>query len=141
MNTYYCHDCAVLNGTLMPPPKGEGLTNNSYKLGKYIKHTLPSSSSDYKTLFTGVTSESYKNLIVTTVASGHVQVDSQNRINIVWVGSQTTGIAIQGGRFVGDMSAIKVVYHSDTKKIHGYPIAVAELKPACCVQCGKIIPY
>jgi hypothetical protein len=141
MNTYYCHNCAVVNGTLRPPPKGEGLTDNSYKLDKYIKHTLPSSSSDYKTVFTGVASESYQNYIVSAVASGHVQVDSQNRINIVLVGSETTGIALQGGRFIGDMSAVKVVYHSDSNKIHGYPIAVTELKSAICVQCGRTIPY
>ena len=141
MNTYYCHDCAVINGTLRPPPEGEGLTDNSYKLDKYIKHTLPSSSSDHKTVFTGVASESYQNFVVTAVASGHVQVDSQNRINIVWVGSETTGIALQGGRFVGDTSAVKVVCHSDTNKIHGYPIAVTELKSASCVQCGRTIPY
>ena len=141
MNTYYCHDCAVINATLRPPPKGEGFTDNGYKLDKYIKHTLPSSSSGYKTVFTGVTSESYQNFIVTAVASGHVQVDRQNRINIVWVGSETTGIALQGGRFVGDMSAVKVVCHSDTNKIHGYPIAVTELKSASCVQCGGTIPY
>ncbi|GEM_PF-1047677 len=141
MSTYSCHDCAVINGTLRPPPKGEGLTDNSYKLGKYIKHTRPSSSSDYKTEFTGVASESYQNFIVTAVASGHVQVNSQNRINIVWVGSETTGIALQGGRFVGDMRAVKVVCHSDTNRIHGYPIAVTELNSASCVQCGRTIPY
>jgi len=141
MNTYYCHDCAAVNGTLRPPPAGETLTSNSYKLEKYIKHTLPSSSSDYKTVFTGISSESYQHYVVSAVASGHVQVDSQNRVNIVWVGSETTGIALQGGRYVGDMKAVKVVCHSNTNRIHGYPIAVSELNSASCAQCGRIIPY
>ncbi|NKE71549.1 hypothetical protein [Candidatus Manganitrophus noduliformans] len=141
MRTYFCHGCAVINGTLLPPPKGDGLTDNSYKLDKYIKHTLPSSCGDYKTVFTGVASESYQNYIVTAVASGHVQIDSKNRINIVYVGSGTTGIALKGGKWVGDMGAVKVVCHSDTNRIHGFPIAITELSSASCIQCGKIIPY
>ena len=141
MSTYYCHECAVINGTLRPPPQGDRLADNSYKLEKYIKHTDPSSNSDYKTVFTGVTSESYRNFIVTAVASGHVQVDSQNRVNVVWVGSEATGIALKDKKFIGDMNAVKVVCHSDTNKIHGYPIAVSELKSATCVQCGKTILY
>lgn len=140
MSAYYCHDCAAVNGTLRPPPRGETLTDNTYKLGKYIKHTLPNSSSNYKTVFTGVTSDTYQDFIVTAVASGHVQIDSQNRVNIVWVGSASTGIALQGGNFVGDVEAVKVVCHSDTNKIHGFPISTAELKSARCVQCGRIIP-
>ena len=123
------------------PPHGDRLTDNRYKLEKYRKHTDPSSSSYYKTVFTDVTSESYQKHIVTAVASGYVQVDTQNRVNIVWVGSETTGIALKGGNFIGNMSAVKVVYHSNTNKIHGYPIAVSELKLTTCMQCGKTIPY
>ena len=140
MSIYYCHECAAQNGMLRPPPKGENLTDNSYKLDKYLKHTVPNSYRNYKTVFTGVSSESYQNYIVTAVSSGHVQIDDQNRINIVWVGSESTGIGLQGGRFIGDMSAVKVVCHSDTNKIHGYPIQVSELNTATCVQCGRPIP-
>ena len=141
MNKYYCHDCAAVNGTLRPPPKGETLTDNAYKLEKYIKHTLPNSSIDYKTVFTGISSESYQHYVVTAVASGHVQIDNKNRVNIVWIGSETTGIALQGGRFIGNMKAVKVVCYSDTNRIHGYPISVSEINSARCVQCGRIIPY
>jgi hypothetical protein len=141
MPSYYCHDCAVVNGFLRSPPKGDSLTDNVYKLDKYIKHTIPSSNSGYKTTVTGVTSETYQNYVVTAVASGHVQMDSHNKINIVWIGSETTGIALQSGRYVGDVSAFKVVYHSDSNKIHGFPIAVTELRSASCVQCGRTIPY
>jgi hypothetical protein len=87
MSSYFCHDCAVANGFLRPPPKGDSLTDNVYKLDKYIKHTIPLSSSSYKTIVTGIASESYQNLVLTTVASGHVQVDGHNRVNIVWIGS------------------------------------------------------
>jgi hypothetical protein len=96
MSSYFCHDCAVANGFLRPPPKGDSLTDNVYKLDKYIKHTIPLSSSSYKTIVTGIASESYQNLVLTTVASGHVQVDGHNRVNIVWIGSESTGIGLQG---------------------------------------------
>lgn len=141
MSTYYCHDCAVINGTLKSPPNGDRLADNSYKLKKFIKHTNPCSSSDYKTVFTGVGSESYQNYVVTAVSSGHVQVDYQNRKNIVWVDSETTGIALDSGKFMGTMNAVKVVCHSDTNKVHGYPISVSELKSAACANCGRTIPY
>lgn len=141
MSIYYCHECAAQNGMLRPPPQGEGLTDNSYKLGKYLKHTVPNSYANYKTVFTGVSSESYQNYIVTAVSSGHVQIDDKNRTNIVWVGSESTGIALHGGKFIGDMSAVKVVCHSDTNKIHGYPIQVSELNAAACAKCGRPIPY
>ena len=70
-----------------------------------------------------------------------MQIDGKNRVNIVWVGSESTGIGLQGSKFIGDMSAVKVVCHSDTNKIHGYPIQVSELNTAICVQCGRPIPY
>jgi len=130
MSSYFCHDCAVANGFLRPPSKGDSLTDNVYKLDKYIKHTIPRSSSSYKTIVTGIASESYQNLVLTTVASGHVQVDGHNRVNIVWIGSESTGIGLQGGRFVGDVGAFKVVCHSDSNKIHGFAIAVTELTSA-----------
>jgi hypothetical protein len=139
MNKYYCHDCAVINGTLRPPPRGDTLTDNPYKLGKYIKHSLPNSSSDFKSVFTGVASESYEQYLVTAVASGHVQVDNNSRINIVWVGSKDIGIALEGGQFKGDMQAVKVVCHSDSNRIHAFPIFPSELRPASCMQCGTVI--
>ncbi|QKK11019.1 MAG: hypothetical protein HND59_04835 [Pseudomonadota bacterium] len=141
MSIYYCHECAAQKRMLRSPPQGNTLADNNYKLEKYIKHTLPNSYADYRTVFTGVSSESYQNYIVTAVSSGHVQIDDKNRTNIVWVGSETIGIALQGGKFMGDMSAVKVVCHSDSNKIHGYPIQVSELKSVTCAHCGKPIPY
>jgi hypothetical protein len=139
MSTYYCHDCAMINGLLRPPPERDSLTNNIYKLGKFIKHTNPSSSSNYKTTFTGVASETYQEFIVTAVCSGHVQIESPTKWNIVWIGSESIGIALEGGRFLGDRTAVKVVCYSDENKIHAYPISADELKPALCIQCGRII--
>ncbi|MDH5179489.1 MAG: hypothetical protein OEZ39_05550 [Gammaproteobacteria bacterium] len=141
MSIYYCHECAAQIGMLGSPPIGDDLADNSYKLEKYLKHTIPNSYANYKTVFTGVTSKSYQNYIVTAVSSGHVQIDDSNRINIVWVGSDSTGIALEAGKYIGEMSAVKVVCYSDTNKIHGYPIKVSELNAASCAQCGKPIPY
>jgi hypothetical protein len=39
------------------------------------------------------------------------------------------------------MSAVKIVCHSDSNKIHGFPIQVSELNSATCAQCGRAIPY
>jgi hypothetical protein len=138
---YYCHDCGVISGTLRPidPVK---LTGSKYQLGKFLKHTTPCSLADYNTVFTSsAASEAYLNYVVTTVASGHIQVDDQNRVNVIWVASRDIGVGLQGGSFVGPTDAVKVVLHDKPHKIHAFPINSSKLKAASCARCGRTIPY
>ena len=138
---YYCHDCAVINGTLHPVDPAR-LTDNQYKLEKYLKHTVPASLANYNTVFTSLpSSECYRNFVVAAVSSGHVQVDDHNRTNVVWVASRDTGISLKGGSFVGPTNAVKIVLHQDPTAVHAFPIRASELSSAACAMCGRAIPY
>jgi len=137
---YYCHDCAIKNGILKPTIPTL-LTGTQYQLGKYLKHTAPTSNCNFNTIFAGPASSTYQNFIVTTVASGHVQIDDQGRTNVTWVASRQTGITYNHNKFVGPTDAVKVVSHDDNNKIHGFPIHSSELGVAKCILCGRPIPY
>jgi hypothetical protein len=115
------------------------LTGTQYQLEKFIKHTAPSTSYPWNSVFTGPGSESYRNYVVTAVASGCVQIDG-NRTNVVWVASETTGITYRNGSFVAPADAVKVVFHDDEFKIHGFPIGSAAFGSATCIACGKPVP-
>jgi hypothetical protein len=139
MATYYCHDCAKIRG-LLRPALPEPLTGTQYQLEKYWKHTAPTTAYDFNTVFTGPSSYTYTDFIVSTVSSGHVEIDDQNRTNIVLVASAQTGIALQNGQFIGPTEAVKVVLHDNAAKIHGFPISVASLAVGYCQACGCAIP-
>lgn len=138
MNQYYCHACAIRCGKLKPADPIE-LTGTQYQLEKFIKHTAPSTTYPLNSVFTGPASESYRNYIVTAVASGCVQIDG-NRTNIVWVASATTGFTSRNGSFVARNDAVKVVFHDDQFKIHGFPSGSTEFGSATCIDCGKPVP-
>lgn len=138
MNQYYCHPCAIKYGKLKPADPIE-LAGTQYQLEKFIKHTAPSTTYPLNSVFTGPASESYRNYIVTAVGSGYIQIDG-NRINVVWVASATTGVTYRNGNFVAYNDAVKVVFHDDQFKIHGFPIGSAGFGSAACIVCGKPVP-
>lgn len=140
MVQYFCIDCAIQLGHLRPAMPA-ALTGTDYQLEKYIKHTAPTTSYNFNTVFTSPGSETYHKYVVTTVSSGHVQIDDRGRKNVVWVGSEQTGLTYCNGLFVGPTNAVKVVYHDNDQKIHGFPINSSELKAAKCTNCGRFIPY
>lgn len=123
----------------MNPADPIELTGTQYQLEKFIKHTTPSTTYPLNSVFTGPASESYRNYIVTAVASGCVQIDG-NRTNVVWVATATTGFTYHNGKFVAYDDAVKVVFHDDLFKIHGFPIGSAEFGSATCIACGKSVP-
>jgi hypothetical protein len=122
------------------PALPEPLTGTQYQLEKYLKHTAPTTTYDFNTVFTAPSSYTYNDFIVSTVSSGHVEIDDRNRLNLVLVASAQTGIALQTGKFVGPTEAVKVVLHDNAAKIHGFPISLASLMVGCCKACSRAIP-
>jgi hypothetical protein len=116
------------------------LTSSSYKLEKYLKHTMPTSTSDYRTIFTSPTSPNYRDYVVATAAAGHVEIDSLGRTTIVWVGSGSTGISIQGGQILGTTDAVRIVLPYDDARLHAYPVKSGDLRVGRCLSCGNSIP-
>lgn len=137
---YYCHECAIRIG-LLRPTTPISLTATEYQLDKYLKHTSPVTDYDFYSVFTNPRSETYERYIVTALASGSVQVDNQGRTNVVWVASEHTGITYKDGRFLASTNAVKVVFHDDDRKIHGFPIYTSELGTSTCASCGRPVPY
>lgn len=136
---YLCHACAAVAGTLRPIDKST-LVDNPYKLGKYIKHTMPTSRAGTVTVFDAPSSANYQDYIVTAVASGFLEVDAAGRTNIIWVGSYQTGVQWCGGKFVGPTHGVKVVLFNDANKVHAYPPDTSRLPVAICARCGAAIP-
>lgn len=136
----YCHDCAIALG-LLRPAAPTTLVDTQYQLDKYLKHTAPQSAYNFNTVFTAPGSLTYEKCLVSAIASGHVLVDSQNRVNVCWVASEQTGIALVDGKFVGPTHAVKVVLHHDDQKIHAFPIRTSDLSAQPCARCGRLVPY
>lgn len=121
----------------LPPFSPIDLTGTQYQLGKYIKHTVPTSSYDFNTVFTQPGSATYFNFIVSAAASGHLEIDDRSRKNLVWVASAQTGFAYQHGSLVGPTDAVKVVFTYDKQKMHEYPIHSSELQNGICERRGQ----
>lgn len=136
---YYCIDCAISGGHLQRAVP-TNLFDTQYQLEKYLKHTTPLSTYNFNSIFSDPSTVAYRDYIVDTVSSGHVQVDNSGRINIVWVASRGTGVSYQNGNFHSNADAVKVVFHDDQFKIHGYPTQSTELAGYNCCVCGKVIP-
>ncbi len=135
----YCHACAILRQVLIPN-KAFTLTGTEYQLEKYIKHTAPTSTYNFNSVFTRPASATYSGFIVSAMAAGNVLVDDQGRKTITWIASAQTGFMLKNGLFVGPTDAVKVVYVYDKDKMHGFPIETPALRVAYCKCCGLPIP-
>ena len=113
------------------------LFSTPYQLDKYIKHTIPSSCSGLKSIFTDPSTVTYRDHIVSAVSSGYVEVDSFNRTNICWVGSDTNGATYRDGRFYLPTNSVRVVLHDNEFKIHAFPYSVSGTIANRCANCGK----
>jgi hypothetical protein len=136
---YYCINCAIAGGQLKPAVP-TNLFDTQYQLEKYLKHTAPSSPYGFNSVFSDPSTVAYRNYIVTAVSSGHVQVHTSGRVNVIWVASEGTGISYQNGKFYFNADAVKVVFQDDQFKIHGYPTQSSELVGHACCVCGRVIP-
>ncbi len=135
----YCIDCAIAGGQLKPAIPAD-LFGTQYHLDKYLKHTAPTSTHGFNSIFLDPSTVAYRDYIVTAVSSGHVQIGTSGKVNVIWVASSGTGISYQNGRFYANADAVKVVFHDDQFKIHGYPTESAELVGHTCCVCGRMIP-
>lgn len=136
----FCINCAMNRGCYRPAIP-ENLFHSEYQLDKYIKHTTPTSDYNFNSIFTNPSTSVYKDYIVSCVSSGYVQIDERGRLNIVWVASNHAGISYKHGNFFSENDAIKVVFHDNEFKIHGFPIMSSGIIAKKCQICGSPIPY
>jgi hypothetical protein len=138
MSRYTCIDCAI-NQNSYNPAIPDKLIGTQYQLDKFLKHTAPASHYTFNSVFTDSSTVAYRDYIVSAVSSGYVEVDSNNRLNIVWVASKDVGITYQDGLLYCPSDAVKVVFHDNEYKIHAFPIPSSGLTARHCIICGKPI--
>ncbi len=139
MCVYYCTDCMVRE-RLIAPVNLTGLAANSYQLDKFIKHTTPTSFFSVNSVFTTTSWNEYKIYMVTTCASGCLEVDASGRKNLLFFAGKETGLKYEQGMYTTSCSGIKLVLSEVEAKVHAYPIDFAP-ESRTCQTCGKPVPY
>ena len=135
MSKYYCHKCAEALGFL--PTKIEmNYTGSLVQIDKFIKHTMPSTTYKINSIFNTNDYAKFKNYIINTIHSGSVEIDSNGRINIVWIAGEKTGATYINGSFLTDNNSVKVVKSWDCNEIHSFPTSSADLELKKCSNCG-----
>ena len=134
-----CINCAISESYYNPQIPSEFPGGTQYQLEKYLKHTCPSSSYDFNSVFSNPSTMAYGDYIVSTLASGYVEVDDRHRLNIVWVASKEVGVTYQDGLFFSTNDTIKVVFHDNILKIHAFPIPPSGVSSRYCIRCGQPI--
>lgn len=144
MSQYYCHECGVKLGIIPGNIKDFNPTGNEYQLEKFYKHTVPPVNTEVISVFDmNDENKRYKGYLINTMASGCVEIDDRDRINVVWVAGETTGWEYRDAMFNCEDDAVKVVLHDNEARIHGFPTGSASLASQTCISCGKNIiqPY
>jgi hypothetical protein len=140
MEDYYCHQCSVELGLLNPESANFiNFTGSTYKLDKFIKHTLPPNQAGRISVFSDPSYETYKNYTINAMASGSTMLDQYQRLNIVWYAAKENGITFQDSVPHTTTDVVKVVLPYNEDKIHSFPINSSELVTKICKRCGRNI--
>jgi hypothetical protein len=138
MATRYCHKCASSKGFLVGGLPS-GLTGTAYQVGKFLKHTVPSSSSQTTGVFTDPGYHAYSRYMISSSASGSVEIDDSGRTNVVWYAGKHIGASWVGGQPVFPADAVKLVLSHDSSKVHAFPVSSVAYQGEKCASCGDPI--
>ncbi len=136
---YFCHQCAISN-SLITPASPTTLTGTRYQLDKFIKHTAPSRSYHLLSVFDDPTYGAYSSYVVSTGASGMLQIDDHGRKNLIWFAGRRTGAEYQDGVFAAPADGVKVVWAESDTKLHAFPIAASPPSTVTGASCGRELP-
>lgn len=139
MPKYYCHECSIKLKLLNDKYPITNFTGSSEQLEKFIKHTSPTQSYDINSIFNDKSYDNYRDYIVNTLASGSVEIDNQNRKNIIYCAGKNIGFTNISGSIQIPTDAVKVVLYQNDYKVHSYPTGSAGFVNVLCDNCGKNI--
>lgn len=140
MTKHYCRECRQTLGynQFVDPMTDFTGSVGSYKFQKYLKHTsLPVIGSGTVSVFDNADYDTYKDYIIDTVNSGSIEIDDCNRINLIWFANKQTGQSFKERQFEQFTDGVKLVLHTDDKKIHAFPTGSHGFLNAVCDNCGK----
>ncbi len=142
LNRYFCHRCARHLGLISPvDPSALEPPTSDYQLKKFIKHSAPTREYDNtNSVFDDPSWETHKDYMVSTAASGCLEIDDRNRKNIIFFAGERTGLRYDKGSFSAVCSGIKLVFSEDSANIHQLP---SDFTPESklCEQCGVCVPF
>jgi hypothetical protein len=92
-----------------------------------------------KSIFNDGRWATYQDYMVDAVNSGCLEIDDQNRKNLVFLAGKETGVTLQSGRFVASCSGVKVVLSEISGRIHAFPFDIIAGSQVCAI-CGRQIP-
>jgi hypothetical protein len=140
MPVYYCHECARASGLVNPVLPMSGLAPTSgYTLQKFLEHTVSGMTGKLKSIFADRSWAAYQDFMVDAVNSGCLEVDDQNRKNLIVFAGKETGVTFHSGKFVASCSSVKVVLSESSGQIHAFPSNVIA-ESQVCVACGRRVP-
>ena len=135
MSEYYCHKCGIDLGYLGNERTGS-LLGSTCQLDKFMKHHNPSTFFKINSVFDDNSTGEYEKFVVNAVASGSVEIDDQNRLNIVYIAGRKVGAMYENGSFQYPEDGIKVVCSTDPLRIHSFSFGSTTLSTAFCKNCG-----
>ena len=140
MKTYYCHDCSRTLGHITGIETDSiNLTGSQYLFEKYEKHTQIPSGSGFISIYDDPTYENYKGYTVSGSLSGALEIDEQNRKNLIWYAGENIGVTYQDGNIFFSNDTVKVVLPENTGKLHSFPVDAQNYTNAVCANCGNHI--
>lgn len=139
--TYYCHECAVRNGLVNPIDAfTANLTGSNYQFEKFVKHTAPNQYNGLISVFFWQDFPLYRDFTISGSISGALQIDDQNRKNLIWYAGRDIGITYENGVYRSPNDAVKVVLSENPTGIHAFPINYELQYVNRCLACDRIIP-
>src|SRR5689334_16622546 len=117
MSRYFCHECTIASG-LVKPAIPDSFTGTNEQLGRHIKHTIPTSIYPVNGIFNDGTYATYSGYIASAIGAGFLEVDDQNRKNLVWYAGKEVGVEVRNGVFTAPANGVKVVLPEDASQLH-----------------------
>lgn len=139
MATYYCHECVRRYRLHLPVDPSTG-SASSYQLDKFVKHVAPTGTYAVNSVFDDKDWQTYKDYMVTTAASGCLEVDDMGRENLIFFAGERTGLRYDHGNPTATCSGVKLVCTADSSRFHAFP-SDFEAESRVCSICGQPVPF
>ncbi len=139
MPTYYCPACAdalkLKNGI-----DTSSLLGSIYQQEKFTKHTVsqPATSEPAKSRFDSSSTQYYGDCIQETVEKGFIEIDDQNRKNVLFCPStgSSLGTKYKWGKLASRPDTVVAVKTSDPGGIHAMLEDSSNYSGRNCSKCG-----
>ena len=136
MKKYTCRKCAEDRGLKTSARTSDPL-QSQYQIEKWDKHTIPSTSIGYQTVFDSRSSSQYAGAIYEAVDLGFIEEDDKGRLNILHCPSTGSriGQAFARGQNLGRMDMSRVVNWSQETGIHAMLDGSSDFSTVQCSAC------